>query len=239
MSGRPFDSAICPPCVWPHRATVKGPLADIKQARWRVHQHDSDCLAAPECVVSIGFAGRIVVHTTDADVTEGIRQSDVAIRQHLDAHTPQVRRDLCSVSPIVVIAEHRVAPKCCRDRGQPAHKITRVLGLKTDEIATKQQQIGFGLAQMHDRLVDDVLRCHRTCMEVGRERDSETASITERARHVDVVMVNRYIGGDPQPDSQASRPKRGRHCSLRDFRQVPPERIVTNRISPSLCLSTA
>ena len=43
-------------------------------------------------------------------------------------------------------------------------------------------------------------------MEVGRVRDSQPVSTTERTRHGDVVMVHRYIVESPaaQPNQQAN-----------------------------------
>ena len=67
-------------------------------------------------------------------------------------------------------------------------------------------------------------------MEIRRERDPKPVGTTQRARDVNIVMVDRDGGGDTQSLGQSGGPRRRCQDVLRALPQLPPDRIVADRI---------
>jgi hypothetical protein len=66
------------------------------------------------------------------------------------------------VGPVIVIAEHGVTAERRRNRRKPAREVARVLGAKTDEVATEEHDVRIDARQLFESVVDGFLRRART-----------------------------------------------------------------------------
>jgi hypothetical protein len=74
---------------------------------------------------------------------------------------------------VIVIAEHGVTAERRRNRREPAREVARVLGAKTDEVATEEHDVRIDARQLLERVVDGFLRRARTGVEIRRELDAQ------------------------------------------------------------------
>jgi hypothetical protein len=91
---------------------------------------------------------------------------------------------------VIVVAEHGVATERRGNRRDPAREVARVLGAKTDEVATEEQDVRIEPRQLLERVVDGLRRSARTGVEVRRELDAQRVRGAERGPRKNFVSLD-------------------------------------------------